>query len=269
MRTIISNDLKTLYGRIDYNLLEKTRLSTKVLASALDLPVLNSYGLAVNDFICLNDPGEEQSELRQINSISGQTVSISTPTSFNFDNKTNIYKTGYDLIKFYGDSTVIATVSVDPSYLVSTPAALSNSVAYSMSFLNTTTSIETEKGEPVYVTDKLLCSPADVFAYESTKVHGSSVIIKSDIASRDIRDLFLSQDQNVADVDNRDLLRSACALSSLRYIFLELSKSSSDTAKTKSNDYKGYYDAELSRIMAIINLNNSDINVRAQTTIDR
>jgi hypothetical protein len=269
MRTIISNDLSRLYGRIDYNLLEKTKLSTKVLSSATALPVLNSSGFSVNDYICLNDPGKEQSEVRQISSVSGQTINISTPTSFNNDNKTNIYRMEYDAIKFFGDSSVVATVSIKPDYLVSVGATIENSVAYSMSFYNTTTSSETAKGEAVYATDKLLCSESDVAKYESIEILGSKIIDKIDIASRDIRNMFRSQKQNIKDVDDRELLRSACALSTLRYIFLELTKTGDDTPSQKSTLYTQLYDNEIRRIMEVINVEDDNVRVMGQTRATR
>ena len=139
MRTIISNDKTRLYGRIDYNLLEKTKLSQKVLASSQDLPCLNVSGFSTNDFVCINDPGKERSEIRKIDTINGQTISLSTPTSFIYDNKVNVYKMEYDSIRFYGDDTLLSTVSIKPDYLVSEALTISSSVAYSMSFFNTET----------------------------------------------------------------------------------------------------------------------------------
>ena len=265
MRTIISNDLKRLYGKIDYELIERTRLSTKVLLAATTLPVLNSSGFAANDFICVNDPGKEASEIRQVNSISGQNINVSTPTAFAYENKTNLYKLGYDLIKFYGDATVIATATIKPDNMVSVPVTLSNSVAYTMSFFNTSTGIETAKGEAVYTTDNLLCSSGDVSKYESITILGANILDKIDIASRDLRNVFRAQAQNIKDVDDRDLLRSACALSALRYIFIELNKNPDDVAATKAQQYRGMYDNEVRRITEVINVEDANVRVIGQT----
>ena len=268
MRTIIANDLSRLYARIDYNLLEKTKLSTKVLASD-SFPVINPAGFEVNDFICINDPGKDLSEVRQINGVSGKTISISTPTSFDYDNKTNLYKMEYDLIKFYGGTTVIATATITPDYLVSVPYTVSSSVAYTLSFFNTQTSKESPKGEFVYSTDNLLCSVSDISKYEDEYILGNKVIDKIDIASRDIRNIFRGQKQDIKDVDNKDLLRSACALSALRYIFIELAKTNDDLPTMKARKYSELYDNEIRKITEIINIEDDNVRIMGQTRCDR
>ena len=176
---------------------------------------------------------------------------------------------GYDLIKFFGGDTVVATVSIKPDYLVSVPVTLVSSTSYTMAFFNTTTNTQTAKGEGVFVTDNLLCSSADMYKYESPDILGPKVIDKIDIASRDIRNMFRGQDQNIKDVDNRDLLRSACALSSLRYIFLELTKNSEDTASTKVKQYSMLYDNEIRKITEVINVEDDNIRVMGQSRCGR
>lgn len=285
MRAIISNDLSRLYGRIDYNLLERTRLSTKTLAAATELPVLNVAGFAINDFVCINDPEKDQSEIRTVNSIAGQRLYVSSGTSFPFDNKTNVYRIGYDQVNFYAGATVIATVAIKPDYLISVPYTIVSSVAYSMGFHNTLLSnygsskygqglyvgdndlniTTTARGEAVYATDNLLCSPGDIYKYESPDIIGSKAIDKIDIASRDIRNVFRGQSQGIKDVDDRDLLRSACALSSLRYIFTELSKKSNDISSVKAKMYGQMYSSELKKITNILTIEDANINVIGQT----
>ena len=269
MRPIISNDNKTFYARIDYDLLERTRLSTKTLATATVLPTLNSSGFVANDFIAINDPGKEQSEIRQIDSVSGKDITITTPTTFDFDNKVNVYKVGYDLIKVYGDSTVVATMSVKTDYLSSVNVAIVSSVAYSYTFFNTTSSAETEKGEVIFETDRLLCSPADVAQYESLSTLGTKVIDKIDIATRDIRNMFRAQKQNIKSVDDRNLLRSPCGLSALHYIFTELIKSENDSSSQKAKKYNALYQSQITKALSVINVEDTNVRVMGQTIVAR
>ena len=264
-RPIISNDSSRLYARLDYDLIERTKTTAKMAAGTNVASVQNVSGFSVNDFVHVGDAEKELSQVSQINSINGQVLSLNPVTSFAYDNKTNIYKMDYDLVKFYADDTVVATVSLKPDYLVSAGVTVQNSVAYTMSYFNTDSDAETAKGEVVYATDNMLCSPGDVAKYESIDILGTKVIDKIDIASRDIRNIFRAQDQNVSAVDDRNLLRSASALLSLRYIFTELSKSKDDVSSKKSEQYGMLYDNEIRRIMEVINKEDSNVRVMGQT----
>ncbi len=265
MRPIISNDLKRIYGKLDYNLIERTRTSEKALVGATTISVINPTGISANDYLCIGDPGDDTSEIRQVSSISSKDITISSATDFLHDKSTNVYKIAYDQINFYGDATVIATASIKPDYLVSVPATISSSVAYSMSFYNSTTAVETDKGEAVYDTDKLLCSPADLYHYEDAAFIGKKAIEKIDIASRDIRNIFLGQSQNIKDVDNKFRLKSSCALLALKYILIEGTKREDDINAFKSSIYGEQYQSEINKIMGIINLEDDNIRAFSQT----
>lgn len=272
MRPIISNDKKRLYARLDYNLVEKTKFSTKTLASATSLPVINPTNFSQNDFVVLSDPGTDRSEVSQISSINGLNIVISTPTTFEYANKTNIYRMEYDQVRFYENDTVINTVSIVPSYLVSVPInsiSLDDSTTYSMTFFNTQNSKESPRGERINHADNLLCSPADVAKYESLDILGSKIIDKIDIASREIQNVFRGQDQDIEDVDSPELLRNASALKALRYIFAEISKNPEDIAMKKSKVYDTWYENEFKKMTEIINKEDDNIRVYGQTRCER
>ncbi len=269
MRPILSNDKKRLYARVDYNLLEKTKLSAKALVGAVSVPVINGENFNQNDYIIFNDPDKERSEMTQILSIATNTFNVAS-TAFQYESKTNVYRLEYNIVKFFEDTTVISTVTLRPDYLVSTTIdSIKSDASYTMSFFNTTNSKESPKGEPIISTEQMFCSAGDIFKYEDLDILGNKVIDKIDIASRDIRNVFRTQSQSVSNIDEPDLLRSAAALLSLKYIFMEITKAQDDIASLKMNKYGEMYDNEIRKITDIINIEDDNIRVFGQTRAER
>lgn len=269
MRPILSNDKKRLYSRLDYNLLEKTKLSEKSLLGSVSVPVINASSFTKDDYIIFNDPDKDRSEMTQILSIAGNTFNVAS-IAFQYENKTNVYRLEYNIVKFFEDATVISTVTLKPDYLISVAIdSIKDDAAYTMSFFNTTNNKESPKGEPIISTEQMFCSSGDIFKYEDLDILGNKVIDKIDIASRDIRNVFRTQSQSVSNIDEPDLLRSACAVLSLKYIFMEITKAKDDIASMKMQKYGELYDNEIRKITDIINLEDDNVRVFGQSRAER
>lgn len=78
MRVAISNDLKTLYGRIDYSLMQKTTLTKEYASGSTGVIVLNSAGFSANDYVVIGDPGSDKAEIVQISTISSHQLNFSS-----------------------------------------------------------------------------------------------------------------------------------------------------------------------------------------------
>jgi len=265
MKVIISEDKQTLWGKLDYNILEKTRNESALVTGATDIVVLNSNGFAANDYIIIGNPGDEKTEIKKISSVTNHTITISAGLSFNYNSKSNIYKIGYDKIYFYEDDSKIGEVFITPDYYVSLIYAVQNEKEYSISFSNSQTSTETEKGETVNTTQRLLCSIADLTKREDLTILGTKIIDKIDIATSEVLDIFLMQEQDISDLVNRDILRQPTALLALHYIFMEAIKAKEDAPSMKADSYLQKYKEKITDASNVINNTEDDVKIFGQT----
>ena len=124
MRVIISNDLKRLYGNIDYSILEKTQLDKGYAVGSSGITVVNPSGFNANDYICIGEPGSDHSEILQISTISGTTLNLSSVLIQQYEKRDSIYRLAYNQIKFYESDVLLATVDIKPDFWVESSQAV-------------------------------------------------------------------------------------------------------------------------------------------------
>lgn len=264
MRVIIQNDKNRLFARIDNCLTAQSKLSQEAVAGATALSLVNALDLAVNDYLLIENIESETSEVTVINSISGNTVYLTAGTSFAHNDKSDVSKMDYNQIRFYEGDTVLSTQNIKPDYYQTYGKTVSNSLQYSVSFVNSLTGKESTRGEKIYGYEYLLCGIGDIGQFESVDIIGGKILDKIDIATRVVRAKLTNQKQTFTDLENPEVLRLPTALLALHYYFLELAKSEKDIPTMKQKMYMEKYDAEIARATALINSNENLVRVFGQ-----
>lgn len=269
MRLIIDNDKYQIYARTDYALSEITLTDGALSKGATSFDVINSDGFATDDYILIEDIGNERAEVKQI-TISDNTFTVAA-LGFNHDNKTKIYRLQYNQVKFLEDGSVLATVDIQPGYFTKTSTAIDADKVYSLIYLNSATSAESPEGEEIDGWEYNLCSIGDIIQYENASILGNKVIDKIDIASREVRNMFISQDQEFTDLSSRDIarLRKPVALRALYYIFSELIKNKDDIPSQKAEMYQKLYKDKIKEVLDVINKQNSSVQIWGQSRVIR
>jgi len=269
LRVIIDNDKYQLYARTDYVLSEITLLNNSAALGATSIEVVNNSGFATDDYVLIGDIGTERSEIRKI-TVSSNNFAV-TALSFAHTSKTKVYRLQYNQVKFFQDSLVIDTVDIASDYFTKTEVDIDDTKMYSVSYYNSTSAEESPEGEVCNGYEYNLCSIGDVIQYEDATILGRKVIDKINIASREIRSMFISQEQEFTDLSSRDVvrLREPVALRALYYVFLELIKKDDDVATKKVKLYNSLYATKLSEVTDVINKENDDIEVWGQSQVIR
>jgi len=266
MRVIISNDKQRLYAKIDYGLLEKTKLNSAATSSATTINVINPSGFSDNDYILIGDWFSDTSEIKQINCICGKNITLKNSTSFSHDNKSNIYRLEYNQIRFYENDTLLDTVDIKPDYYTSYAYSITDeNKQYSIAFYNSTTTNSSTRGEKIYGYEHLLCTSGDVFSFEDLDITGHKLLDKMDIATNEIITQYIVQDQNYDDMSYRDYYRIPSALLSLHYVFAELTKNPDDIAAEKKKYYRDLYEVKAREASEKITKKDKDIKIFSQT----
>jgi len=145
---------------------EKTFLSAEIAATTTVLPVFNTVGFVVDDYIAIDVIGSEISELRQISAIdaSAKTITISVVTYILHSKDATITKIRYNQRKFYRCSTETGTyihlssegspVAIQIDQPEGTEFEDSSGIAtswYKATYYNSTTSIESSTNDAVAV----------------------------------------------------------------------------------------------------------------------
>lgn len=88
---------------------QKTTLSADIVAALTVIPVTNAEGFAANDYIVLGTIGSEKTQLRQIASITGQNITVTTAFTFAQPSGTYVTRLQYNKRKFYRSATETGT----------------------------------------------------------------------------------------------------------------------------------------------------------------
>lgn len=283
MRLMISNDRTRLICRVDYDNIERTKLTAATAVGATTIAVANANGLAANGFLLIGEPGDESAEVAKITSVTSLNVVVPALT-FAHDNRTRVYKMDYDQVRFYsgpelqstnryasdtyGDAnyTIIGTaVTLRPDYYTTLATTISTSASYCVEFYNSATAKAGPKGEKINGYEHLLCSPADLRKYDDLSTLGAKLLDKIDVSTWEIIPQFQNQDQDYADLDNRDILRSPAALLALHYAFAELVKVKDDNATLKADRYLQLYKDKLIEISQYINKTEQTVQLQGQS----
>lgn len=273
MRIAIDNDLQTLYARIDYSLMQKTTLDRDFGSTSSAVIVQNSAGFGANDFIVIGDPGEDNSEILKISTVTAASHQINFSTGYDLSlahsKRDDVYRIAYDQVKFYEDDVLLDTVDITPDFWVPLTHAVDTDKYYHITFYNSETTTETAAGEKIKGYNKLLCSISDIYQWESSEGIGIAILDKMEIATREILSTFINQGQDISLLSNFDVLRMACAALALKYYFMAKRKSKDDISTLKSKDYDAIYKAKIIEATETINKQEDDVQVFGQTRCDR
>jgi hypothetical protein len=127
---------------------EKTTLLSDVSSGGTSLSVKNNDSFAANDYIIVGTPGQETTEVRKIQSVSGNETIVVDALSFDHESSVTITKIDYNQVQIYrsatetGTYTLISTVDIQ----VDSPSGTSYddetgdvSMWYKIRFYNSTT----------------------------------------------------------------------------------------------------------------------------------
>ena len=268
MRPIIDNTLQTIFVKNDHYITQLSKTNAKLNVNDTSIEVITSAGFKNDDFVIVENLGNERAELTKINSISGNTLFVNT-LSFNHDNKTNVSRATYNQINFYENNTLIGSIVLQPDYYSSLAYDVSKENYYDISFYNTENTKESPRGESIYGNYNLLCSVADLAKYEDVLPWLDRIIDKIDLASIEVRNKFIAQAQDIDSLTNRELLRLPTALLALYYLFTELIKIKDDAPSLKAEKYQTMYTAKLTEVSEVINKTDSNVRFFGQSTISR
>jgi len=153
--------MQILYAPTETNVLgELTYLDGDVSAGSSLLTVKNSQGFSTDDYLIIKRLGTEQAELKQIATINGTTITLSSPLSFAHVDGTQVQKIYYNQRKFYSCSSKTGTyqlisggtkdIEVDrPSGTFFEDSTGTSSTWYKATYYNSTTLIETSLDDAV------------------------------------------------------------------------------------------------------------------------
>ena len=138
MRPIIDNTRQTIYVKNDHYISQLSKTNAKVTANSTNIPIINAAGFKADDFVIIENIGDERAELTKVNSISGNTLYVNTLV-FDHENKINVSRATYDLVNFYENSTLIGSVAIQPDYYTGLDYAVNQDNDYDISFYNSET----------------------------------------------------------------------------------------------------------------------------------
>lgn len=132
---------------------EKTAVATAISAAGTSLSIKNGNGFSADDYIIIGREGDETTEIAQIDSISGQTITLTAGTTFAHSVDEPVSKILYNQIKLYSATSKTGTYSVvgsgvdievdSPLGTTLSDSSGSSSKWYKATFYNSTTTVET------------------------------------------------------------------------------------------------------------------------------
>lgn len=139
---------------LDQNIItEKSSIATAIAATGTSLEVKNADNFSADDFIIIGRVGDETSEIAQVQSVSSQTLTLTSGVSFAHSADRPVAKILYNQLKLYSASSKTGTYSVVGSAVtieVDSPlgTTLSDSSGsttkwYKVTHYNSSTAVET------------------------------------------------------------------------------------------------------------------------------
>jgi hypothetical protein len=95
--------IKALHPSIEGN--PRTYLTIKANAAQADLVVQNASDFDADEYVVIGEPGQEQTEIKKIGSVSGNTLTLSSNLGFSHPENTKITFIKYNQVKFYRANT--------------------------------------------------------------------------------------------------------------------------------------------------------------------
>ena len=265
---IIDNNLRSIYVTPDNLLSEQTKLKTDVSSGATNISVINGNGISAGQYLYIGDVGADRSELTKVNSLTANTIYIEALKQ-SHEIKDKVYVTDYNQINLYKDYTMVNTIAIKADYYSRFDVTIDKDSSYYITFDDGTT--ESEKREEINGYERCLCSIGDVYSYEKPDGLSLKLLSKIDLASREIRNLFINQEQEFTDLSNNEveLLRQPTAILALYYAWFELIKQTDDMPSLKTEHYKKLYDKKINEVLEVISKKNSNISMFGQSRMLR
>ena len=88
-----------------------TYLSLNHSSGSLTVDVVNAIPFSVGDLVLIGEIGFEQTEVKRIDSISGNQITLTSATSFYHTESSKIYRIPYDRVRFYWTSSTTYSTS--------------------------------------------------------------------------------------------------------------------------------------------------------------
>jgi hypothetical protein len=263
----IDNSLRSIFITADNLLNEYTKLSANVAIGDTSLKVINTAGFNSKSAY-IGDIGADRSEITQINSVSSNEIFCDAVIQTH-NNRDKVYLMEYNQINLYKNNTLINTITIKADYYTRIDTSIDKDAVYYITFENSTD--ESEKREELFGYERNLCSVSDIYAYDKPDNLSFNLLSKIDLASKEIRNLFINQEQEFTDLSNNEveLLRQPTALLALYYAWTELIKNKEDIATLKASKYKDLYDQKLSEVLSVISKKNDNIRIFGQTQMER
>lgn len=141
------------------NIVERARVATDTAIGAVIVPFDNTQNIAPNDYVLIGKQGGGQTAIYQVQSVSGQNVTLTSGLLFYTDRGTEVAKLFGNKIKIYSSPYIVGqvptddlftlvnngTIPIDPDQLTTafTDAGGSDQFWYKYTFYNTTSLGET------------------------------------------------------------------------------------------------------------------------------
>lgn len=141
--------------------IEKTFLIDDVAAGATSGKVKNNQGFIADDYIVAGTPGNDDTEMTQVNSVTNADTIAFDALKFGHAKSTHIYKARWNQVKIYRSTTKTGTYSYldtidlefdDPELTLYEDIAGNPTSWYKIKYYNSTTSTESEFSDPVLAT---------------------------------------------------------------------------------------------------------------------
>jgi hypothetical protein len=139
-----------------------TLLSANILSGVTALPVISTSSIVADDYILVEDFGNETAEILKVNTISGNgTINTTSATVFAHSESSKITKLSYNQARFYRTTTTtfsagssLGTVEIDAQSFYTVYNDTTNSTGYGwFIFLNETTSANSAPSNPIPYVD--------------------------------------------------------------------------------------------------------------------
>jgi len=138
---------------------EKTYLSADVVAGDTSLSVQNNNGLSADEYVVIGNMGEEQTELRKISSVSGNTTividalvfphSIDTPVTFIKYNKIAVYSATSKTGTYAALAASPYDIEVDGTETEIEDTSGSSTTWYKIRLFNSTANVYSDYSDPI------------------------------------------------------------------------------------------------------------------------
>lgn len=269
MRVVIDNNLSRLYAQIAEGISQITKMSVATSSAAVNIDLINASGFAANDAVVVGEIGSDRSEIVYVQSVAGQTITVSPALARSYDSKSPVIRLDYNGVVFYEGGTIIGTKAITPDYCATLAKSVNTSLTYAARLINTLTNSMTAI-ESVWGYDRLLCTAEDMRMYDmGIYTHGMNLVAKMELARDEIRRKLLAQDYDIDDLDDPAELRYPAAILACAYTFKDMIKAKDDWPSMRAKSAEDDYRAKITSVLETLKDADGDINLFGQSRCER